>query len=88
MIILIDNALQYIIFSYNGGRSRNRIGIAAVVHLYRDGKLAEEADAMLLVFTGDRMRRLRGDSERNDESRLPSLSPFNGVGFRSHFDGG
>ena len=33
-----------------------------------DGKLAEEADVMLLVFTGDRMWRLRSDGEHKGES--------------------
>ena len=36
---------------------------------------------MLLVFTEDRTWRFRSGGEHNDESRLPSLSPFMGLVF-------
>ena len=36
---------------------------------------------MLLDFSGDRTWRFRSGGEHNDESRLPSLSPFMGLVF-------
>ena len=45
-------------------------------HPYRDDKPTEDAGVMFLVFTGDRMKRLGGDGEHNDESKFQSVSPF------------